>query len=67
MPFALSELWGFRVVAAGICMTNKGGSVDLAVPGGADSLSLITCTQLSSRLGGGIVLILGGILFGILA
>ena len=54
-------------ITAGLCMANRGGSGDLAVLGAADRMSLISYAQLSSRLGGGIVLIIAGILFGTLA
>ena len=51
-------------VTAGLCMANRGGSGDLAVLGAADRMGLIAYAQLSSRLGGGIVLIIGSFLFG---
>lgn len=51
-------------ITAGLCMANRGGSGDLAVLGAANRMPLIAYAQLSSRLGGGIVLILGSIIFG---
>ncbi len=51
-------------ITAGLCMANRGGSGDLAVLGAANRMGLIAYAQLSSRLGGGIVLIVGSILFG---
>lgn len=51
-------------ITAGLCMANRGGSGDLAVLGACDRMGLIAYAQLSSRLGGGIVLIVGSILFG---
>ena len=51
-------------ITAGLCMANRGGSGDLAVLGACDRMSLIAYAQLSSRLGGGIVLIIASILFG---
>ena len=51
-------------ITAGLCMANRGGSGDLAVLGASNRMGLIAYAQLSSRLGGGIVLILGSVLFG---
>jgi len=51
-------------ITAGLCMANRGGSGDLAVLGASHRMGLIAYAQLSSRLGGGIVLIIGSILFG---
>ena len=51
-------------ITAGLCMANRGGSGDLAVLGASHRMGLIAYSQLSSRLGGGIVLILGSVLFG---
>jgi Na+/citrate or Na+/malate symporter len=51
-------------ITAGLCMANRGGSGDLAVLGASRRMGLIAYAQLSSRLGGGIVLVIGSILFG---
>lgn len=51
-------------ITAGLCMANRGGSGDLAVLGASNRMPLIAYAQLSSRLGGGIVLILGSVIFG---
>ncbi|MCD8084517.1 MAG: 2-hydroxycarboxylate transporter family protein [Clostridiales bacterium] len=51
-------------ITAGLCMANRGGAGDLAVLGASGRMGLISYAQLSTRLGGGIVLILAGILFG---
>ena len=51
-------------VTAGLCMANRGGSGDLAVLGASRRMGLIAYAQLSSRLGGGIVLIIGSFMFG---
>ena len=53
-------------VTAGLCMANRGGSGDIAVLGAADRMGLISYAQLSSRLGGGIVLVIGSLVFGFL-
>lgn len=53
-------------VTAGLCMANRGGSGDLAVLGASDRMGLISYAQLSSRLCGGIILVIGSILFGLL-
>ncbi|AND79655.1 2-hydroxycarboxylate transporter family protein [Streptococcus pantholopis] len=51
-------------VTAGLCMANRGGSGDLAVLGASERMDLISYAQLSSRLGGGLVLVIGSIVFG---
>lgn len=51
-------------ITAGLCMANRGGSGDLAVLGASNRMGLIAYAQLSSRLGGGIVLIIGSVMFG---
>ncbi len=63
----LGYLVGFypidSAVTAGLCMANRGGSGDLAVLGAAKRMDLMSYAQLSSRLGGGIVLVIASILF----
>ena len=51
-------------ITAGLCMANRGGSGDLAVLGACKRMPLMAYAQLSSRLGGGIVLIIASIVFG---
>lgn len=53
-------------VTAGLCMANRGGNGDLAVLGAADRMELMAYAQLSSRLGGGIVLVIASFLFSFL-
>ncbi|MBS6517938.1 MAG: 2-hydroxycarboxylate transporter family protein [Clostridium sp.] len=64
---AVGYLVGFYPVdaalTAGLCMANRGGSGDLACLGAADRMELMAYAQLSSRLGGGIVLIIASFLF----
>ncbi len=54
-------------ITAGLCMANRGGSGDIAVLGAADRMDLISFGQISSRIGGAMMLILGSIIFGIFA
>ena len=54
-------------ITAGLCMANRGGNGDLACLGAADRMDLIAYSQLSSRLGGGIVLIIASFVFSFLA
>ena len=65
----VGKLVGFypidSAVTAGLCMANRGGSGDIAVLGAANRLELISYAQLSSRVGGGIVLIIASFIFSI--
>lgn len=53
-------------ITAGLCMANRGGGGDLIVLSAADRLELMSYAAVSSRLGGGLVLVLAGIVFSIL-
>lgn len=53
-------------ITAGLCMANRGGGGDLVVLGAANRMELMSYAAISSRLGGGLVLVLAGIVFSIL-
>jgi CCS family citrate carrier protein len=53
-------------ITAGLCMANRGGSGDLEVLAASNRMNLISYAQISSRLGGGIVLIIASIVFGLM-
>ena len=64
---AVGYLVGFYPVdtalTAGLCMANRGGSGDLDCLGAAKRMELMAYAQLSSRLGGAIVLIIASFVF----
>ncbi|PAS29641.1 citrate:sodium symporter, partial [Vibrio cholerae] len=51
-------------ITAGLCMANRGGSGDLEVLAASNRMSLLSYAQISSRLGGGIVLVIASVVFG---
>lgn len=69
--FAVGKFVGFYPVEAGItaglCMSNMGGTGDVAVLSAADRMELMPFAQISSRLGGAIILLLGSLMLSTMA
>lgn len=67
----VGNLVGFNFVesamTAGLCMANRGGSGDLQVLGAGKRMELMSYAQISSRIGGAIILILASVIFGFMA
>ena len=55
------------VLFTSVCMANMDGAGDLAVLGAAKRMNLISYAQISSRIGGAMILLLSSIVFSIFA
>ena len=64
----MGKLFGFYPVegmlTAGLCMANGGGSGDVQCLGAAHRMELMSYAQISSRIGGAIMLVIASFIFG---
>lgn len=68
-PFLFSYLVGFfpyeAAITAGLCMSARGGTGGVRVLSAAHLMNLISYGQISTRLGGGMILVIASVLFSV--
>lgn len=52
------------MLTAGLCMANGGGSGDVQCLGAANRMEMMSYAQISSRIGGAIMLVIASFFFG---